>query len=57
MFKPSTISKPDLSNNFCNVHNVSSIIINHNQLVKAFNVTKTLFFQNASNSVIFPKGP
>lgn len=55
MFKPSTISKPDLSNNVCNVNNVNSIIIN--QLIKALNVTKTLFFQNASNSVIFPKGP
>ena len=46
--KPSTVSKPVLSNNVRNVRNVNSI----KQLVKTFNVTKTVCSSNASNSVI-----
>ena len=50
LVKPSTVSKPVLSNNMTkhNVRNVSSI----SQLVKTFNVTKSACSSNASNSVI-----
>ena len=47
LVKP-TISKPVLSNNVCNVHNVNSI----SELVKTFNVTETACSSNAVNSVI-----
>ena len=46
--KPSTVSKPVLSNNVCNVRNVSC----YSHLVKTFNFTKSVCSSNASNSVI-----
>ena len=46
--KPSTV-KPVLSNNVCNVHNVSC----YSQLIKTFNVAKSVCSSNASNSVIY----
>ena len=49
LVKPSTVSKPVLSNNVRNVLKVNSI----SQLVKTFNVTKTVCSSNASNSVIY----
>ena len=48
LVKPSTVSKPVLSNNIRNVLKVNSI----SQLVKTFNVTKTVCSSNANNSVI-----
>ena len=48
LVKPSTAGKPVLSNNVCNVHSVNC----YSQLVKTFNVTKSVCSSNASNSVI-----
>ena len=48
LVKPSTVSKPVLSNNVRNVLKVNSI----SQLVKTFNVTKTVCSSNAINSGI-----
>ena len=49
LIKPSTVSQPVLSNNVCNVRNVNCY---NSQLVKTFNVTKSVCYSNASNSVI-----
>ena len=48
LIKPSTASKLVLSNNVCNVHNVSSI----SQILKTFNATKSVCSRNASNFAI-----